>query len=265
MPVSRIPSTPNHFHGEVIDADKLTTNPEEFEAQFPESAQVWGANGTRVVWLELDTAHAPLVPVAARLGFVYHHAEPGNLTMALRIQESAYVPPYATHYIGVGGVVLRDPETLLVVSERFRSGRPRYYKLPGGAILQGEHLEHAIVREVREETGIEARFVSLACFRHWHGYRYGKSDIYFVCRLDALTFDIQRQTEEIEECFWMPIAEYVNHPEVSAFNRRIIKAVFEAPGLAPDPIEGYGTPETHELFMPRRAAAGPGGSAPRKT
>ena len=259
MGINPVPSHPDHFHGAIIDLEKLTTDPEEFEAQLAESTRIWKSNGTKVVWLELDTAHACLVPIAARQGFVYHHAEPDGMTMTLCLNESAYVPPYATHYIGVGGVVLRDPETLLVVSERYRRGRPRYYKLPGGALLQGEHIEDAIVREVREETGIEARFVSLACFRHWHGYRYGKSDIYFVCRLDAVTTEIDPQDDEIEECFWMPIEQYLNHPEVHAFNRRVLKEVLESPGMAPDPIEGYGTPETHELFMPRRLAAADNG------
>ena len=35
--------------------------------------------------------------------------------------------------------------------------------------------------------------------RHWHGYRYGKSDIYFVCRLSALSEEVTMQAEEIEE------------------------------------------------------------------
>lgn len=255
MAENLIVSTPDHFLGEVVNPTVLTTNPEEFGAQLAASIEVWKANLRRVVWIELDAAHAPLVPIAASAGFVYHHAEPGRLVMTLRLEESAYVPPFATHYVGVGGVVLRDPQTLLVVSERFRRGRPRYYKLPGGALLQGEHIEDAIIREIREETGIEARFVSLACFRHWHGYRYGKSDIYFVCRLDALTTEIRYQTEEIEECFWMPLSEYFEHPEVSVFNRRIVKAVLEGHGMVIEPIEGYGTPETHEIFMPNGSAA----------
>ncbi len=170
--------------------------------------------------------------------------------MTLTLQDGAHIPPYATHYVGAGGVVLKDPETMLVVAERYsRQGR-RHYKLPGGALHRGEHIRDAVIREVREETGIETNFVSLSCFRHWHGYRYGKSDIYFVCRLNALTFDIVRQEDEIEECIWMPVEEYLNHPDVHEFNRRVARAVLKSPGLKHDPIEGYGTSETHEIFIP---------------
>ncbi len=251
MPANLIVSNPDSFHGEIIDPAALTADPRVFADQLDGSIAVWRDKGAKVVWLELDTAKASLVPIAVNAGFVFHHADPDGLVMTLRLSEAAYIPPYATHYVGAGGVVLRDPETLLVVCERFRRGRPPYYKLPGGALHQGEHIKNAVVREVKEETGIDARFISLACFRHWHGYRYGKSDIYFVCRLEAITFEIKQQQEEIEECFWMPVEKYLNHPDVAAFNRRIVRAVLEGSGLMHDPIEGYGTPETHELFMPR--------------
>lgn len=246
-----IVSKPDHFHGEVIELADLTIDPDEFSTQLIESIKIWREKGTKVVWLELDTPRAPLIPIAVGAGFVFHHAIPDSLIMTLKIEETAHIPPYATHYLGAGGVVLHDQDTLLVVCERFRRGRPPYYKLPGGALHQGEHIETAVVREVKEETGIEARFVSLACFRHWHGYRYGKSDIYFVCRLDALTYEITRQQEEIEECFWMPVEEFLNHPDVAEFNRRVVRAALKDRGLVLDPIEGYGTPETHEIFMPK--------------
>ena len=250
MPATLLSSQPDHFLGEIIDPDKLTTDVHEFTRQLAESLSVWKENGRRVIWLDLDREHAALVPAAVEAGFEYHHTDTDSVTMTVRLVEAAHVPPYATHYVGVGGVVLKDPETLLVVSERFRRGRPVYYKLPGGALLPGEHIKDAIIREVREETGIETEFVSLACFRHWHGYRYGKSDIYFVCRLNAVTTEISRQIDEIDECMWMPVNEYLHHPLVHAFNRRVVRAVFESTGMAPNVIEGYGTPETHELFMP---------------
>ena len=54
-----------------------------------------------------------------------------------------------------------------------------------------------------EETGVRAEFESIACFRHWHGYRYGKSDIYFVGRLRPLSREITMQADEIQECLWL--------------------------------------------------------------
>ena len=110
--------------------------------------------------------------------------------------------------------MLSEDQELLVVSEKYQRqqpGPPRY-KLPGGALHEGEHLAEGVVREVLEETGVRARFDALVCFRHWHGYRYGKSDIYFVCRLSPLSKEITIQEEEIAECLWMPVEAYSSMP-----------------------------------------------------
>jgi ADP-ribose pyrophosphatase YjhB (NUDIX family) len=147
--------------------------------------------------------------------------------------------------------VVNGDSELLVVHEKGRSSRGRHYKLPGGALQAGEHLVDGVVREVLEETGIETRFISLACFRNQHGYRHGRSDIYFVCRLEPLTHEITLQEEEIEECLWMPIDDYYRAQEVSFFNKLIVRAALESPGVVPTFVEGYRDPETVEVFLPR--------------
>ena len=241
---------PNQFGGVIVESDSLEPNAEDFKAQLDQAIDLWRREGIKVVWLRLEREQVDLVPVAVEMGFDYHHTEGNALQLTLRIDKKAFVPPFATHYIGAGGVVLRDDNLLLVVAERYRYRGKRHYKLPGGALYPGEHITTAVSREVLEETGIQTRFISLNCFRHWHGYRFGKSDIYFVCRLEPLTFSISHQEEEIEECLWMPVEEYVSHPNVHVFNRSVVQAVIAGNGIAPIDMEGYGTPETHEFFMP---------------
>ena len=75
--------------------------------------------------------------------------------MICRLVEGAFIPGHATHYIGVGGVVINEREELLVVCERHRRTAQPYYKLPGGALQPGEHLVDAVLREVLEETGCQ--------------------------------------------------------------------------------------------------------------
>ena len=110
-----------------------------------------------------------------------------------------------------------------------------------------------VIREVFEETGIRTSFISLMCFRHWHGYRYGKSDIYFICRLKPLTFTINKQDTEIEDCLWMPVDEYLNLDTVGIFNKRVVEHALEDGGLEPTWIEGYGDDRSmREIFIPRQ-------------
>ncbi len=61
--------------------------------------------------------------------------------------------------VGVGGVVIRDGQVLLV--QRAQEPLSGKWTLPGGAVELGETLEEAVVRELREETGLEVRVLEL--------------------------------------------------------------------------------------------------------
>ncbi len=258
--------TRNPFGGVVVDTRELPGNPSEFQSQLQLSLESWKAESYKLVWLEIPIAKSDLIPIAVKQGFCFHHAENNHAMLVCRLQIGAFIPLYATHYIGAGGVVLNDNQELLVVTERHRGyshnhgcnvatgQRPARaqapaYKLPGGALRPGEHISDAVIREVKEETGISTKFVSLVCFRHWHGYRFGKSDIYFVCRLSPLDTTIRMQEEEIADCQWMPVRDYLESEFVHAFNRKIVAAALDSTGIGPESIEGYGTPETHEFFF----------------
>jgi 8-oxo-dGTP pyrophosphatase MutT (NUDIX family) len=242
---------PDIFGGVIVESDKLPEAADVFEVALRQSLETWQSSGVRLVWLGVPIQRAALIPVAAAAGFFFHHTNGDDLMMVCRLVEDAFVPYHATHYIGVGGVVLNAREELLVVCEKHRRTSQLYYKLPGGALQPGEHLVEAVTREVLEETGVQTRFESLVCFRHWHGYRYGKSDIYFVCRLAPLSEELTMQAEEIEQLLWMPVADYFASDLVSVFNKRIVKAALSSTGVMPEWIDGYADPSRYEFFMPR--------------
>jgi mutator protein MutT len=61
--------------------------------------------------------------------------------------------------VGVGGVVIHEGRALLIR----RGKQPLYgrWVVPGGTVELGEPLEAALVREMREETGLEVEPVEL--------------------------------------------------------------------------------------------------------
>lgn len=240
----------NQFGGTVVEPDYLPEDSELFSHRLAHSLEVWRSDGILVVWLEVSTDRANLIPVSVRAGFEFHHTGENYLMMVLRLADDAFVPGFATHYIGVGGVVLNERNELLVVSERHRRSAQPSYKLPGGTLQSGEHLVDCVIREIREETGIKTEFEALICFRHWHGYRHAKSDIYFICRLRPSSYEITRQDSEIEECLWMPVEEYLQSEYVHTFNRTVVRAALDTPGVVPYFIDGYSDSEKYEIFMP---------------
>ncbi|KAJ7946449.1 Nudix hydrolase [Quillaja saponaria] len=176
----------------------------------------WRQLGKRGVWIKLPIHLVNLVEAAVKEGFWYHHAEPKYLILVYWIPEGANtLPANATHRVGIGAFVMNDKREVLVVQEK--SGKFQgtgIWKFPTGVVDQGEDICGAAVREVKEETGIDSEFVEVLAFRQSHHTFFDKSDLFFVCMLRPLSFDIRKQELEIEAAEWMPFEEYTAQPFV---------------------------------------------------
>ena len=236
--------TIDRYGGVLIDPLALPATVGDFQTELEHALAHWHQEDLKLVWLEVPIGKAAVIPLAIDRGFIFHHSTAEQSTLVYRLRPEAFIPGYATHYVGVGGVVINERNELLVVAEQYhRQTNPRFYKLPGGMLDPDEHVETAVVREVFEETGIHAKFEALICFRHWHKARFNKSDIYFIARLSPLSHEITRREGEIAECLWMPVDDYLGMESVSAFNKAIVRAAIGSPGIQSIWIDGHGTPE----------------------
>lgn len=170
------------------------------------------------LWIEVDMSCASLIEEMQEFGFIYHHAQgtTASLNVWLDASTTNKIPEFATHHVGVGALVVNSNNAILLVRELRNNLRP--WKLPGGLSDLEEDLPVAACREVLEETGIECTFKSIVSFRHSHGLSHGRSDLYFVCRLEpveevddggnvVIPEPIPCQ-EEIEAAAWVPMEEY---------------------------------------------------------
>lgn len=66
-------------------------------------------------------------------------------------------------YLAVSAAIFRDGRVLIV--RRAQPPAQGLYTLPGGVVELGESLEQAVVREVREETGLRIEPLALAGYR----------------------------------------------------------------------------------------------------
>ncbi|KAG9448558.1 hypothetical protein H6P81_008523 [Aristolochia fimbriata] len=206
-------------YGGVIVEIKEPMDSAAFVCSLRVSMSNWRQRGKRGIWIKLPIEHANLVHPAVQEGFWYHHAEPSYLMLVHWLPDTVNtIPINATHRVGIGAFVMNDKREVLVVQEN--SGRLKgtgVWKFPTGVIDEGEDILAGAIREVKEETGIDTEFVEVLAFRQTHKSFFKKSDLFFVCMLKPLSYDIQKQDLEIEAAQWMPIEEYAALPYLSKY------------------------------------------------
>jgi ADP-ribose pyrophosphatase YjhB (NUDIX family) len=80
------------------------------------------------------------------------------------MSNSDNVRTYPTRpYLAVSAAIFHDDRVLIV--RRARPPAHGLYTLPGGGVELGESLEQAVIREVREETGLAIAPLALVGFR----------------------------------------------------------------------------------------------------
>ncbi|XP_050215330.1 nudix hydrolase 2 isoform X2 [Mercurialis annua] len=189
---------------------------EVFASMLKASLAHWRKLGKRGVWIKIPIELANLVEAAVKEGFWYHHAEPKYLMLVYWIPEGTHtLPANATHRVGVGAFVMNKNREVLVVQEKSGIFRGTgVWKFPTGVVDEGEDICAAAIREVKEETDIDAKFIELLAFRQSHKVFFGKSDLFFLCLLQPLSFNVQKQESEIDAAQWMPVEEYLAQPFV---------------------------------------------------
>jgi 8-oxo-dGTP pyrophosphatase MutT (NUDIX family) len=110
-----------------------------------------------------------------------------------------------------GGVVFRRTDAgvdVALAARRTRRGELAW-GLPKGLIESDEGTEEAALREVREETGLEAEIDddlgSISYFYQWEGVGVRKSVRFFL--MHATGGDVNDHDHEMEEVRWFPLAD----------------------------------------------------------
>jgi 8-oxo-dGTP pyrophosphatase MutT (NUDIX family) len=111
-----------------------------------------------------------------------------------------------------GGVVVDGgdpPRCIVIVPTRRAAGGAKVLALPKGHPDPGEDAEAAALREVREETGVEADVVApLGEVRYRYqrgGRRIAKVVSFFLLRYRSGA--LEDHDHEVEEARWMPLTE----------------------------------------------------------
>jgi 8-oxo-dGTP diphosphatase len=116
-------------------------------------------------------------------------------------------------YLAVSAAIVRDGKILVV--RRARPPAHGLYSLPGGVVELGETLKEAVIREVREETGMTIEPVALAGFREAVARDVqDRVERHFVILCFAARWQAGEPVlnEELDEARWLDPAELASLP-----------------------------------------------------
>lgn len=105
------------------------------------------------------------------------------------------------YHLSVLGIIqLVNGKYLITQRVMTKAWAPGWWEVPGGACMAGESSEEAVLREVKEETGLDVSMASGGFKMSYHRENPGQGDNYFVdvykFILDFNENDVQIQTEE---------------------------------------------------------------------
>ncbi|MFA6808689.1 MAG: NUDIX domain-containing protein [Eubacteriales bacterium] len=111
---------------------------------------------------------------------------------------------WGEYSIGVGGVLIKENKGLLV-QRALNPGKGKW-TIPGGYVDQDEKIEDAVVREIREETGLITKPASVIAIKDRPEDITGiKHNIYIVFLLQYLKGEIEPDPKEVKAAgFYSP-------------------------------------------------------------
>ena len=129
---------------------------------------------------------------------------------------------FPKHIVAAGGIVENDSGEILLVKHRDHKA----WAFPGGQVENGENLIDAVIREIKEESGINVSVVRLivissntASYEGTNGYEAIPTKVMFdfVCKfIDGEL----RSSDETSESKWVKKEEVMNYMIAPAYRER---------------------------------------------
>jgi len=108
-------------------------------------------------------------------------------------------------------VMIKNPETNEILIQNRTQNYPGY-SFPGGHVERGESIYDCAVREVKEETGLDAKNLKYCGVVHWVNGETDERYLCFMYKTEQFDGKLIAKTDEGEQ-FWLGINELLATPK----------------------------------------------------
>ncbi|HHT7141423.1 NUDIX hydrolase [Bacillus cereus group sp. MYBK226-2] len=118
------------------------------------------------------------------------------------------------HIVAVAGYLTNEKDEVLLAKVRWRVDT---WELPGGQVEEGEALDQAVCREIKEETGLTVKPIGITGVY----YNASMNILAVVFKVAYVSGEIKIQHEEIQEAKFVAlneenIDEYITRPHMKS-------------------------------------------------
>lgn len=117
-------------------------------------------------------------------------------------------------------MILHDDGSYLAIERAASVRAPGRICFPGGGIETGESDRDAVIREMKEELGLDV----VASHRLWHSETQSGLELFWWLVLPQGDTGPTPNTDEVAKWFWMSGVELAQHPRTLATNREFLRA-----------------------------------------
>ena len=122
------------------------------------------------------------------------------------------------YHLTVLGVVARPDGTFLITKRVMtKAWAPGWWEVSGGAAQAGESSYDAVLREVKEETGLDIKNVKLCGVKEW--FKEGVRCMVFFYKTNCFSGTLQSSEEG--EVFWAPADKISEYPLANDFENNL--------------------------------------------
>jgi ADP-ribose pyrophosphatase YjhB (NUDIX family) len=152
---------------------------------------------------------------------------------------------FGTYSIGVGGIVVQEDRVLLV-RRAHNPGRGRW-TIPGGYVEADEFLDATVLREVFEETGIQAEVEGIVDLRQ--SIREFDTNVYIVFRLRPVGGEVRPDGVESDAAGYYSREEWEALETLAPMTRYLIERAISGNGVGLRHVQPAMLPQTGQVMF----------------